>query len=62
MIKKESLAVFFGLIGLFVFGLVGTRDFEDELAEQEFYCERVLAGDWPDYQHIADEVCNATDD
>lgn len=44
-------------IALVLIGMMGKMDMEDEIAEQEFYCEQVSAGHWPDYKHIADEVC-----
>ena len=47
-------------IVLVLIGMMGKMDMEDEIAEQEFYCEQVLAGHWPDYKHIADEVCDAS--
>ena len=42
---------------LLLIGMMGSMEMEDEIAEQTFYCEQVLAGHWPDYKHIADEVC-----
>ena len=50
------------LTGLIVLGIIGDADYQDELAEQDFYCEQVLAGYWPDYKNIADEVCGASYD
>lgn len=47
-------------IVLVLIGMMGKMEMEDEIAEQEFYCEQVLAGHWPDYKHIADEVCDAS--
>lgn len=44
-------------IVLLLTGMMGKMEMQDEIAEQEFYCEQVLAGHWPDYKHIADEVC-----
>ena len=49
------------VLALLALGFVGGMDYEDEIAEQEFYCDQVLAGHWPDYQNIADEVCDASD-
>ena len=49
------------VLALLALGFVGGMDYEDEIAEQEFYCEQVLAGHWPDYKNIADEVCDASD-
>lgn len=62
MIEKESVLGVFLLGGLLAFGFIGARDLEDEIAEQEFYCEQVLAGHWPDYKEIAEEACVAVDD
>jgi len=39
-------------------GMVGDMDYQDELAEEQFYCEQVNGGHWPDYKNIAAEVCN----
>ncbi len=47
-------------IVLILIGMMGKMDLDDEIAEQQFYCEQVLAGHWPDYKHIADEVCDAS--
>lgn len=43
---------------LLLVGIVGGMDYEDELAEEQFYCEQVNGGHWPDYKNIAAEVCN----
>jgi hypothetical protein len=44
-------------IVLLLTGMMGKMEMEDEIAEQEFYCKQVLAGHWPDYKNIAEEVC-----
>ena len=44
-------------IVLLLIGMMGKMEMQDEIAEQEFYCEQVLAGHWPDYKNIAEEVC-----
>ena len=44
-------------IVLLLTGMMGKMEMQDEIAEQEFYCEQVLAGHWPDYKDIAGEVC-----
>jgi hypothetical protein len=44
-------------IVLLLTGMMGKMEMEDEVAEQEFYCEQVLAGHWPDYKNLAEEVC-----
>jgi hypothetical protein len=44
-------------IVLLLTGMMGKMEMEDEIAEQQFYCEQVLAGHWPDYKNIAEEVC-----
>tara|TARA_R100000951_G_scaffold102680_1_gene94899 strand:+ start:859 stop:1041 length:183 start_codon:yes stop_codon:yes gene_type:complete len=60
MIALNDKMAYGGLVFLVIFlmGLVGSMDMEDEIAEQEFYCEQVLEGHWPDYKQIADEVCS----
>lgn len=50
------------VVSFVALGIIGDADYQDELAEQEFYCEQVLAGHWPDYKNIADEVCGASHD
>ena len=45
---------------LLLMGLVGTGDYEDQLAEQRFYCEQVSEGHWPDYKNIVAEACNVS--
>jgi hypothetical protein len=45
---------------LLLVGIAGSMDMEDEIAEQQFYCDQVLGGHWPDYKEIADEVCDAS--
>lgn len=42
---------------LLLVGIAGSMDMEDEIAEQQFYCDQVLGGHWPDYKEIAKEVC-----
>lgn len=44
-------------IVLLLTGMMGKMEMQDEIAEQEFYCEQVLVGHWPDYKNIAEEVC-----
>jgi hypothetical protein len=34
-----------------------TLTYEDEMIEQDFYCQQVNSGAWPDYKEIADKVC-----
>jgi len=45
-------------IVLLLTGMMGKMEMQDEIAEQDFYCEQVLAGHWPDYKNIAEEVCD----
>lgn len=49
-------------VSLVALAIIGDADYQDEIAEQDFYCEQVLAGYWPDYKNIADEVCGASYD
>ena len=60
MIALNDKMAYGGLVflSIFLFGLVGSMEMDDEIAEQEFYCEQVLEGHWPDYKQIADEVCS----
>ena len=34
---------------LAAFGLIGNADYEDEMAQNELYCEMVSEGSWPAY-------------
>lgn len=48
------------LIGLALFVLiliVGTVDREDEIAGEKQYCQKVGAGEWPDYKKKYKEFC-----
>lgn len=56
--KEKAVDAF--LLFLILAGVlsVTSMSFNDEVAEEEFYCEQVLAGHWPDYKQIADEVCS----
>lgn len=60
MIALNDKMIYGGLLFLVIFlvGFVGSMDMEDEIAEQQFYCEQVAQGHWPDYKQIADEVCD----
>lgn len=60
MIALNDKMIYGGLLFLVIFlvGFVGSMDMEDEIAEQQFYCEQVVQGHWPDYKQIADEVCD----
>jgi hypothetical protein len=62
MIALNDKMIYGGLLFLVIFlvGFVGSMDMEDEIAEQQFYCDQVLGGHWPDYKEIADEVCDAS--
>ena len=50
-----KILFFVGFVGLF--GLVGSMDYDDQLAETKNYCDNVAAGVWPDYKENAAEVC-----
>lgn len=39
------------------FILASMTDFEEELAQQERYCENVRNGVWPDYRKNYEEMC-----
>lgn len=39
-------------------GLAGRMDYEDQQADQAYYCEMVKAGYWPDYQGIYRRECH----
>lgn len=42
---------------LFVMGLVGNMDYQDEVAEANAYCQNVAEGVWPDYNGTYDRWC-----
>lgn len=45
------------LLVLVTLGVVGNGDFENDLIENEMYCDMVRDGHWPDYKNNYDEVC-----
>jgi len=53
-LSTDSWAVIITAIILVVFllGLVGRNDYEDELAAEAFYYEMVCKGLWPDYKNL----------
>jgi len=38
---------------------VSSMDYEDVMAERDFYCDMVEEGSWPDYRGISEEECGA---
>jgi len=56
-----KIKIVLALLALVGIGVVGSFDMQDEIAEQQFYCEQVNAGHWPDYKNIAEEVCNGSE-
>lgn len=42
---------------LLLIGLVGTMDYQDEIAEENAYCQNVAEGIWPDYNGTYDRWC-----
>ena len=51
----------FGLIAvLLAFGWVGQSDYQAAQVEQEYYCEMVAGGRWPDYNGTYKTECQAT--
>lgn len=40
------------ILMVFLIGLVGRNDYEDELAAEAFYKEMVCKGLWPDYKNL----------
>lgn len=47
-------------LGLIVAALisVGSMDFEDQLKQQDLYCEMVSSGAWGDYNGNFEEICS----
>lgn len=41
------------LLGIIVFVLVMNMSYEDEVSEQQYYCEMVEAGHWPDHRDFS---------
>lgn len=35
----------------------GTMDYSDAIDQQKYYCDRVAAGDWPDYRQTFYQSC-----
>lgn len=38
--------------------ITGHLSYEDEVREEQVYCDMVSEGLWPDYRGIYDEACN----
>lgn len=51
-----SLAVGLILI-LLLMGIAGAMDVEDAEKQEQFYCERVATGHWPDYRQNYRQIC-----
>ena len=49
------MKIIIGILLISGFVFLSNQDYEDEVAEQKVYCERVLAGDWLDYKRVTDE-------
>lgn len=54
IMKARKLLI--GLVVLGLFGLVGSMDYQDELAEERHYCQMVKEGNWPAFKD--DVNCN----
>lgn len=51
----------FGLIAvLLAFGWVGESDYQAAQVEQEYYCEMVAGGRWPDYKSECPTTASAS--
>lgn len=46
----QILALLVFLAAIYIF--VGTMDYDDELAQQEYACEMVKRGYWPEYKNL----------
>lgn len=63
ILKDNFYTICAFLVGLILFGLVGTMDAEDEQLQLEHYCEMVKLHKqdpsigWPDYDGIYDTAC-----
>lgn len=55
---KYELGISFGMF-LVVFGLFGSLDYQDELAEERHYCKMVKEGNWPAFKDNVN--CNCID-
>lgn len=49
--------IFLILFLIAAFGITGAMDYDDQAEQQRVYCENVAAGDWPDYNENAEDVC-----
>ena len=59
MFKPWQLVVL-GVTIVTLFGLVGSYDYEAELASQSLYCDMTTEGSWPAYDKAID--CSYQDD
>lgn len=58
---KRKLVTIAAFVGFFAaFGFVGAMDYEDAIAAQQFYCDNVKSGLWPDYEGTYVSECEKT--
>jgi hypothetical protein len=64
--KSKLLGILLAGAAFVAFGLVGSMDYEDALAEQEHYCEMVKQNldtngeqGWPDYNENYSQGCTS---
>jgi hypothetical protein len=53
MFKPWQLVIL-GMTFAMLLGLVGSYDYEDELASQSLYCDMTTEGSWPSYDSAID--------
>jgi len=45
------------VVALLAWGQVSGNAADEQIAEQDFYCEMVDEGSWPDYKETYEESC-----
>lgn len=44
-------------LSIMVLAIIGNMDFEDQLKQQDLYCEMVSSGAWGDYNGNFKDIC-----
>lgn len=57
MKKQKAKALALVVLVLVILVILGSMDYEDEVAAGEHYCKMVRDGGWPDYKGIYEEAC-----
>jgi len=56
MSKTVKSCIFVALL-VFIIGIVGRLDADDEKEESQIYCQNVDDGIWPDFKNVKETAC-----